>query len=112
MKYETSFRVPMEAPASRNEMLALRAYLVSLADSIGVMGRNGDQVGIGYEWWTTKGLESMELRTLARLSKRLWRALTSVGIVSPHARPYFLTSRFRYIRNADPYGTITLKEGD
>lgn len=104
---EVHFQVEMDIPRSQRDKHVFKSYLKSLQSQVGIFGRDGDEVGLGFVWTTHTGLMEGGLHTLSR---RVLRALKASGLIGPTANVYFLTQRINYIRDGEPTVTFHLKE--
>ncbi len=106
---EVKFDLPFEIPQTKNAKSELKWYLESLG--LDTFGKFGRPVGIGFLWYTKKGLLYGGLVSLCALTKRFHRALCMTGVVSRQAEPYNLTQRIIFITDAEePHAVIELRE--
>ena len=108
---EVTFALPYEIPRGTRKVNEVKYYLEAQISSIGVFGKDGRSVGIGYEWETHTGLGNGGLAATVTLAMRLKRWLTSTGILHRQAETYLLGAKITYIRDGEPSATVTLKEG-
>jgi hypothetical protein len=98
----------MEIPRTMRDKHVFKSYLKSLQPTVGVFGRTGAKVGIGFVWETQTGLGEGGLNTLSR---RMQRALKAAGLLDNRADIYFLIQRINYIRSGEPNAIFEMREG-
>jgi hypothetical protein len=108
MSREVTLEVPLNVPDSKTASVALRSWLISVRSQIGAWGMDGREVGVGYVWTTRNGINNARLPSVTR---RIKRALKSALVVSTMCEPYNLEQRIIYIRDGEPKGTLTIREG-
>jgi hypothetical protein len=108
---EIVFVVPLDIPAGTRKVNELKWYLEAQRVQLGTFGKDGRSVGIGFEWETRTGLATGGLAAVLTLARRIQRAFMSTGILHRTAEVYLLGARIRYIRDGNPKGTFTIKEG-
>jgi hypothetical protein len=108
MSREATFQVPTEIPNNPRAKYQFKCYLATILEQVGCFGNEGQDVGLGFVWYTGTGLGDGGLNTLSR---RMQRALRVSGIISRRANPYFLEQRIKFVHGGDPYAVFSLKEG-
>ena len=108
MSKEATFALPFEIPNNPRAKYQFRCYLATLLEQVGCFGEQGQDVGLGFVWYTGTGLGDGGLNTLSR---RMQRALRTAGILSRRANPYFLEQRIKFVHDGEPNAVFTLREG-
>ena len=105
---EVTLEAPFDVPQNRFDTVHLRMFLESLRAQVGQWGSTGRDVGVGFTWYTNKGIDNNRLHLVV---KRVKRAFKASKVVDQRCDPYNLEQRIVYIRDGDPHGTLNLKEG-
>ncbi len=108
MAKDATFAVPFEIPNNPRAKYQFGCYLKTILEQVGCFGEQGQDVGLGFVWYTGTGLGDGGLNTLSR---RMQRALRTAGILSRRANVYFLEQRIRFAHGSEPNAIFLLKEG-
>ena len=108
MSKELTFEAPFELPNDRNEALMFQLWLESTRDQVGIWGGDGAPVGMGFIWYTRRGISNDYLSLFVR---RIKKCFLRSRVVSGLAEFYNLEQRIVYIRSGEPHGTLSLREG-
>ncbi len=108
MSREVTLELPFEVPMSKLDSTHQRMFLESVRDRIGVWGKDGRDVGVGFKWYTRRGVDNSRLHIITR---RLKRSLKSSLVVDRLCEPYNLEQRIIYTRDGEGHGVLTLREG-
>lgn len=107
MSREITLEMPFEVPANRMDATHTRMWLESVRDRIGFWGEGGRDVGVGFVWYTRRGLGNARLPVITR---RIKRSLKSARVVDALCDPYNLEQRIVYVRDGEGHGFLSLKE--
>lgn len=107
MAREVEFKIPFEIPKDTRTKYQFRCYVISLIPQLGVFGQNGEDVGLGFVWYTQTGRVNGGLNTLSR---QLQRWLKTAGLLSRNAEVYFLVQRLKFCHDDEPSAVFTLRE--
>jgi hypothetical protein len=105
---EISLEMPFDVPRTKTAKANFHFWLVAMQKELGVWGRDGRSVGVGFVWNTKTGFDNRKLYLATRQMKR---ALKSADVVCTSCDPYNLEQKIVYIRDGEPNGLLTLKEG-
>ena len=108
MSREITVEAPFEVPNSKHEAVSMRLWLDAMNGQLGRWGKDGREVGVGYVWYTRRGMGNEKLHLVTR---RIKRCLKSAQVVDRLCEPYNLEQRIIYIRDGDGHGLLSLREG-
>jgi len=108
MSKELTFEAPFELPNDRNEALTFQLWLESVKGQVGIWGGDGAPVGMGFIWYTRRGISNNYLPIFVR---RIKKCFFRSSVVSGFTELYNLEQRIVYIRAGEPHGTLSLREG-
>jgi DNA-binding MarR family transcriptional regulator len=106
---EAVFEVPLDIPRTTVHRLSLKYFLESMAPQIGVFGRNGKAVGLGFEWRTQTALGGT-LGFTCTMARRMLRTFITNGLIDRNADTFNLKQRIRYVRSGEPGVTFRIVE--